>query len=200
MERIGLLGGTFDPPHIGHLWLAEAARQSLNLNKILFLPAGQPPHKSDERVTGAAHRLEMTRLAVQGNDQFQLDTTDIERPSPHYTSTLLPLIQQNYPRTQLWLLIGSDSLRDLPLWHEPEWVITQCRLAVLPRPGILVDWVWLSQSVSGVEQTVDILGGPTLDISSTAIRQWLADEYRPKYLIPTAVLEYIEQHNLYRAD
>jgi nicotinate-nucleotide adenylyltransferase len=197
MERIGLLGGTFDPPHFGHLWLAEAARQSLNLDKVLFLPAGHPPHKSDEPVTAVHHRRKMTGLAIAGNDNFLLDMTDAERPSPHYTSTLLPLVRNAYPNAQLFLLIGSDSLRDLPLWHEPEKVITQCRLAVLPRPGVAVDWVWLSLSVPGVDQAVDMLTGPTIDISSTAIRQWLAEGKQPNYLLPSAVLTYIREESLY---
>jgi nicotinate-nucleotide adenylyltransferase len=197
MERIGLLGGTFDPPHLGHLWLAEAARQTLELDKVLFLPAGQPPHKSADPISAVDHRLAMTALAVNGSSHFLLDVTDIERPSPHYTSTLLPLIQQAYPKSQLWLLIGSDSLRDLPFWHEPQKVITQCRLAVLPRPGIAVDWVWLSLYVPGVDRVVDMLNGPVIDISSTAIRDWLAAGHQPHYLISSLVLNYIQAQSLY---
>lgn len=198
MERIGFLGGTFDPPHIGHLWLAEAARQTLNLDKILFLPAGQPPHKSDEPVTAVHHRRQMTELAIAGNNHLLLDMTDAERPSPHYTSTLLPLLQQAHPDSELYLLIGSDSLRDLPFWHEPEKVISQCRLVVLPRPGITVDWVMLSLYVSGVDEVVDMLNGPTIDISSTMIREWLAEGNQPHYLVPSAVLSYIQANNLYQ--
>jgi nicotinate-nucleotide adenylyltransferase len=197
-RRIGLLGGTFDPPHLGHLWLAEAARQTLQLDKVLFLPAGQPPHKTTDPVTAVHHRRAMTELAIQANPHFQLDLTDIDRPSPHYTSTLLPLIHQSYPDSELWLLIGSDSLRDLPSWHEPRQVITQCRLAVLPRPGIVVDWVWLSLSVPGVDRVVDLLNGPTMDISSTAVREWAAGSGRPRYLVPAPVLTYLEERRLYR--
>jgi nicotinate-nucleotide adenylyltransferase len=139
----------------------------------------------------------MTALAIQNNDRFLLDMTDAERPAPHYTSTLLPLIQQNYPESELWLLIGSDSLRDLPSWHEPEKVITRCRLAVLPRPGITVDWVWLSLSVPGVDQVVDMLNGPTMDISSTAIREWTGKGNQPRYLLPSPVIGYIQENHLY---
>jgi nicotinate-nucleotide adenylyltransferase len=197
MERIGLLGGTFDPPHIGHLWLAEAARQTLNLHKILFLPAGQPPHKTEEPVTAVQHRRRMAELAVIGNAHLHLDMTDTQRPFPHYTSTLLPIIHGANPDAELFLLLGSDSLRDLPFWHEPETVINQCRLAVLPRPGITVDWVMLSQYVPGVDEIVDMLDGPTIDISSTMIREWLAKGNQPHYLIPSAVLSYIQENNLY---
>jgi nicotinate-nucleotide adenylyltransferase len=139
----------------------------------------------------------MTALAVDGSSHFLLDKTDTERPSPHYTSTLLPLIQQAYPKSQLWLLIGSDSLRDLPFWHEPQKVITQCRLAVLPRPGVAVDWVWLSLYVPGVDRVVDMLNGPVIDISSTAIRDWLAAGHQPHYLISSLVLNYIQAQSLY---
>jgi nicotinate-nucleotide adenylyltransferase len=197
VERIGLLGGTFDPPHIGHLWLAEAARQTLNLDKVLFLPAGQPPHKSNDPVTAVHHRQTMTRLAIEDNEHFSLDMTDAERPSPHYTSTLLPLLQQAHPIAELFLLIGSDSLRDLPFWHKPIQVISQCRLAVLPRPGITVDWVMLSLYVPGVDQVVDMLNGPTIDLSSTMLRDWLAGGNQPYYLIPSAVLNYIQEKQLY---
>jgi nicotinate-nucleotide adenylyltransferase len=199
MERIGILGGTFDPPHIGHLWLGEAAREILNLDKVLFLPAGQPPHKSDDPVTAVQHRLTMTKLAIEDNPFFEIDTSDLERPSPHYTSTLIPLIRHKYPQAELWLLIGSDSLRDLPQWHQPESVITQCRLATLPRPGVTVDWVWLSLSVPGVDEITDMLDGPTIDVSSTAIRRWTALGRRANYLLPQPVLDYIDQHQLYRS-
>jgi nicotinate-nucleotide adenylyltransferase len=140
----------------------------------------------------------MTQLAIQNSPHFQLDNTDLKRPSPHYTSTLLPLIQQKYPQVQLWLLIGSDSLRDLPLWHQPQTVIRSCRLAVLPRPGITVEWVWLSLSVPGVDQVVDMLDGPALDVSSTAIRHWLSRGRSPRFLIPGKVLDYIQEQGLYQ--
>ncbi|MCI0396977.1 MAG: nicotinate-nucleotide adenylyltransferase [Chloroflexi bacterium] len=198
MERIGLLGGTFDPPHIGHLWLAEAARQQLNLDRVLFMPAGRPPHKADDPVTAAHHRLAMTALAIQGNLHLALDESDIRRPLPHYTVTLLPLVRQAHPDAALWLLLGSDSLHDLPTWRQPRQVISQCRLGVLPRPGVVVDWVSLTLAVPGVDAVVDPLAGPSLDVSATAIRRWVASGHSPRYLVPAAVLEYITQQRLYQ--
>lgn len=196
--RIGLLGGTFDPPHWGHLWLAELARVQLKLDKVLFLPVGEPVHKVGQQITAVRHRLQMTSLAIQDNPQFVLDTTDVDRPPPHSTVTLLPLLSQTQPNAKFWLLIGGDSLRDLPTWSEPARLVTMCRLAVLPRPGAEIDWELLETAVSGSQSAVDVLSGPTLSISATAIRNWMQLGHEPKYLLPTAVFQYIRQHQLYR--
>lgn len=198
MERLGILGGTFDPPHIGHLWLAEAARQQLELDKVLFLPAGEPPHKPDYKVSPADHRLEMTRLAVNSNDGFAVDDLDVKRPPPHYTLTLMERLHQRSPETLYWLLIGSDSLRDLPTWHKPNDIMKLARLGVLPRSGVTVNWDSLTQTLPRVESAVDFVDAPTIELSSTEIRHWLESGKSLRYLVPQAVLEYITFHNLYK--
>lgn len=195
--KIGLLGGTFDPPHWGHLWLAELARVQLGLAQVLFLPVGEPPHKVGWEITAVSHRIHMVSLAIQNNPHFVLDTTDCERPAPHSTVSLLPLLRQAYPSAQFWLLLGEDSLRDLPTWTEPDRLIKQCRLAVLPRPGVTISWDLLETAVPGLETAVDTLSGPTLSLSATAIRAWLKAGQAPNYLLPTAVLNYIQHHRLY---
>lgn len=197
MRRIGLLGGTFDPPHVGHLWLAEAAREQLGLNEVLFLPVGEPPHKEGRRITAVSHRLTMTQLAIQDNPAFALDTTDSDRPPPHTTVTLLPLIQTQYPDAQLWLIIGADSLRDLPTWVEPQRLISQCRLAVLPRPGVEIDWQVLETAVPHIRTITHWLEGPSVALSATQIRHWAEEGRSLRYLIPPTVLAYIQQHRLY---
>ncbi|MBE2221617.1 MAG: nicotinate (nicotinamide) nucleotide adenylyltransferase [Anaerolineae bacterium] len=197
MQRIGLLGGTFDPPHRGHLWLAEAARDQLMLDKVLFLPVGQPPHKPDREITAVSHRLTMLQQTIQNTPAFTLDTSDSDRPPPHTTCTLIPLIQQAYPQAKLWLIIGSDSLVDLPDWVEPDWIVQHCRLAVLPRPGVDIDWLALETAVPGVSQVVDMLEGPTLNISSTALREWVRRGHSLNYLVETAVIDYIRKNKLY---
>lgn len=197
MERIGVLGGTFDPPHLGHLWLAEVAWQQLGLDQVLFMPAGRPTHKEQNHVTDAWHRLAMTRLAILRNDHFAADPLDIERSSPHYTATLLPLLKESYPGALLWLLVGSDSLAELPTWHHPESIIRQARLGVLPRCGVEIDWVSLWQSVPGVDAVTDILEGPTIDLSATEIRRRLEEGLSVRFLVPAAVLDYIADNNLY---
>lgn len=198
MERIGVLGGTFDPPHLGHLWLAETARQQLELQKVLFMPVGDPPHKIGQPCSSVRHRLAMTGLAIAGHPSFILDDTDAVRAPPHYTATLLPLLKTAFPDAAFWLAVGSDSLRDLPAWHQPREVIRQCRLAVLSRPGVVIDWVTLSLAVPGVDAAVDLLTGPTLNLSSSEIRGWIAPGRSLRYLVPPAVRQYIAQTGLYR--
>ncbi len=196
-SAIGLLGGTFDPPHVGHLWLAEAAREQLKLDKVLFLPVGEPPHKEGKRITAVAHRLHMTHLAIQDNPAFALDSTDSDRPPPHTTVTLLPLIQAKFPHAHLWLLIGADSLRDLPTWVEPQQLIQQCRLGVLPRPGVEIDWQVLETAVPHIRAVTHWLEGPSVALSATQIRQWAEEGRSLRYLTPSTVLDYIQQQGLY---
>ncbi len=196
-RRIGLLGGTFDPPHFGHLWVAETAREQLGLDKILFLPVGDPPHKQDREVTAVSHRLKMTQLATDANPAFILDTADINRPPPHTTVTLLPLIDQAYPNSQIWFLIGADSLHDFPTWEEPHEIIKQCRLGVYPRPGIRINWPMLRGKIAKIETAVDLIKGPIMSISSTGIRGWRQEGHSVRYLVTTPVLDYINKHNLY---
>ncbi|MCA9969080.1 MAG: nicotinate (nicotinamide) nucleotide adenylyltransferase [Anaerolineales bacterium] len=195
--RLGLLGGTFDPPHFGHLWLAETARAQLRLDQVLFLPAGEPPHKQARPVTAVSHRLRMLELALPPSPHFHLDTTDADRPPPHTTAGLLPLLQQAHPGAQLWLLIGSDSLRDLPTWVTPREIVPRYRLAVLPRPGVSIDWSVLETAVPGVRTAVDWLDGPQLPLSSTAIREWAGAGRSVRFLLPDPVAAYIAAHRLY---
>ncbi len=191
------MGGTFDPPHFGHLWLAESARDQLHLDQVLFLPVGEPPHKQGNSITAVSRRLHMTQLAISNHPAFCLDTLDIERPLPHTTCSLLPLVQAAHPDADLWLIIGTDSLRDFPTWHEPENIIAQCRLAALARPGVVVDWNVLETAVPGLRAATDELAGPTMDISSTAVRQWAKHNHSLRYLVPAPVLDFIQQHALY---
>lgn len=196
-ERLGLLGGTFDPPHVGHLWLAETARDQLHLDRVLFLPVGRPPHKEGETITAVAHRVAMLDLALDGAPHFILDETDCRREPPHTTLTLLPLLRAAHPRAAFWLLVGGDSLRDFPTWHQPQALLQLCRLAVLPRPGASIDWDALETAVPTVRAAVDLLDGPTLDVSSTDIRRWAAAGHSLRHLVAPVVDAYIRAHNLY---
>ncbi len=196
-RRIGLLGGTFDPPHFGHLWVAETAREQLGLDIVLFLPVGDPPHKQNRQVTPVAHRVIMTRLATNANPNFLLDTTDIDRPLPHRTHTLLPLLHQKYPDSQFWFLIGADSLHDFPTWEKPHEIIKLCRLGAYPRPGVRINWPMLKGKIAEIETAVDLIKGPIMSISSTGIRGWRREGHSVRYLVTTPVLDYINKHNLY---
>jgi nicotinate-nucleotide adenylyltransferase len=197
---IGLLGGTFDPPHAGHLLLAQTALVELGLERVLFLPAGQPVHKGGKVISEPAHRITMARLAVAGNDAFVVDTADAGRPAPHTTVSLLPLLEENYPGRPLWLLLGGDSLRDLPTWYQPAELVARVRLAVLPRPGAAIDWAALEAAVPGVRAATQLLDGPAIDLSSTRLRGWAAAGRSLRYLTPDAVCAYISRAGLYQPD
>ena len=198
-RRIGLLGGTFDPPHIGHLWLGETAKDQLDLDEVWFLPVGEPPHKEGRPITAVSHRLRMTQLAIQDIPYFSVNHSDMKRPTPHTTISLLHHLHDRHPDIQFRLIIGSDSLRDLPDWHESQQIITRCRLAVLDRPGVTLDWDALETAVPGVRAAVDWLDGPTVHISSTAIRQWAQEGGSLRLLVETAVLRYIQENKLYQS-
>lgn len=196
---VGILGGTFDPPHIGHLLLAQTALEELGLERVLFVPAGQPVHKEGNAVSEARHRVTMTRLAVAGNQAFVVDTTDVERPEPHTTATLLPLLQAQYPGRRLWLLIGGDSLRDFATWYRPQEIIAQAPLAVLARPDAAVSWPALEAAIPGIRSAVTFLDGPSVAVSSTQIRRWAAAGRSLRYLVADAVGAYIRRAGLYRS-
>ncbi|MEM7332914.1 MAG: nicotinate (nicotinamide) nucleotide adenylyltransferase, partial [Chloroflexota bacterium] len=168
MRRIGLLGGTFNPPHIGHLWLGETAFDQLKLDEIWFLPVGDPPHKSEQTITAVSHRLHMTHLAIQDRPHFVLKETDATREPPHSTISLLKLLHEQNHNSQFWLLIGGDSLRDFHKWIAPQEILKHCRIGALPRPGSKINWETLNTAVPTLKAKIDWLDGPTVDISRFA--------------------------------
>ncbi|MFN8376725.1 MAG: nicotinate (nicotinamide) nucleotide adenylyltransferase, partial [Anaerolineae bacterium] len=127
MRRIGVLGGTFDPPHIGHMVLAEYAAGTLGLSHVLFVPAAEPPHKRNMTRASVDHRVAMVQSAIAGNSRFVLSRVDVDRPGPHYTLDMIRIISTQYPHCELHFLMGSDSFRDLPKWHRPEEIIRYCK-------------------------------------------------------------------------
>ena len=202
------MAGTFDPPHLGHLILAQLALNQLNLRQIRFLPVGQPTHKST--LTQARHRIEMTRLSIQNNPDFLLDLTDVERSGPHYTATLLPLLEKAHPQVDMILLIGGDSLSTFGEWHRPVDILDRCRLGVLNRPGTKIDIAALDHKIGlspnrpqrGASfQTIDDrivwLDGPSISISSTYIREAIQASRSVRYLIHDDVKTYIDRHSIY---
>jgi nicotinate-nucleotide adenylyltransferase len=195
--RVGVLGGTFDPPHYGHLALAEAALTQLELAQVLFVPAGSPPHKPGRPITAAHHRAAMVEAAVAGQPAFALSRVDLDRPGPHYTVDMLALLRQALPGSELYFLLGSDSLHDLPSWRDPAGIVRQACLAVLGRPGWEADWEALERAVPGLRGRLVRLEAPLLAISSTDLR-WRARQGLPLTgLVPPAVEEYILQHGIY---
>jgi nicotinate-nucleotide adenylyltransferase len=197
--NIGVLGGTFDPIHIGHLVLAEEVRTRLDLVEILFLPAGQPWLKVDIPISPAEHRVEMVRLALADKPYFKLSTMEIERAGPTYTvDTIVELKAQLRAGDELVFILGWDSLAKLPQWRQLSRLITMCRLVVVPRPGYLLpDLKALEASIPGLSQRVTLLDKPEIDISASAIRNRVARGLSIRHLVPEPVDEYIRQHKLY---
>ncbi len=199
--RVGVLGGTFDPIHIGHLFAAEEARTRLRLERVLFLPAGLPPHKLHLHVTSTEHRVNMVQLATADNPSFVLSRVDIDRFGPSYTVDTLALLRDEYgPDAELYLIMGSDSLAELLTWYKPERLIRLCRIVALARPGPQMDLEELNRLLPGAIARVQSLEMPLLQISSTDLQRRVRMGLSIKYLTPPAVEAYIYQHGLYRQD
>ncbi len=197
--RIGVLGGTFDPIHIGHLAAADEVRARLALERVLFIPAGLPPHKLHLQVTSTEHRLNMVRLAIADNPNFVLSRVDIDRFGPSYTMNTIELLRDEYgPGAELYFIMGSDSLAEFLTWHKPERLIRLCRIVALTRPGYRVDLKELEHLLPGAIARVQLLEMPLLQISGTDIQRRVRMGLSIKYLVPPAVAEYIQQHKLYR--
>ena len=198
-RRIGVFGGTFDPPHIGHLALAERARDELGLARVLFVPAADPPHKRTRAKTDLAHRLAMTRIAVQGHRAFAVSELEARRPGPSYTVETLRELRRRRPKAELWLLLGEDSLRDLETWKAPAEIATLARLAVAPREGSAPKRSrGARNSRAGSPHRVTWLSGPVLEISSSDLRARARRGASLRVLVPDAVAAYARRHRLYR--
>jgi nicotinate-nucleotide adenylyltransferase len=196
---IGVLGGTFDPIHIGHLVVAEEARITLGFREVLFVPAGQPWLKQDRNITPAVHRVEMVRRAIAGNPHFKLCTLEVERPGPSYTvDTLTMLRKQLGSEASLSFILGRDTLAGLPLWKEPEKLVQLCRLVVAPRSGSK-DLKHLEATIPGLLDKVIQLDMPVIGISSAEIRQRIAQGLTIRYLVPPEVEKYITEQKIYLA-
>jgi nicotinate-nucleotide adenylyltransferase len=200
MTRLGILGGTFDPPHIAHLVMADQAFGQLKLERVLFVPAGQPPHKLDRTVSSVEHRVAMTQLAIASDERFELSRVDVDRPGPHYTADMLALVRAAQPEAELYLIIGSDSLRDFILWRDPARVVAQARLAVMRRPGAEPDLPGLKVTLPDITARIDWVDAPWLDISSTDIQRRVRAGLAIRYLVTGAVEQYIMERGLYRSE
>jgi nicotinate-nucleotide adenylyltransferase len=197
MARVGILGGTFDPPHIGHLVLAEYATTALDLECVLFVPAADPPHKNQLRY-GIDHRLPMLELAVAGNQQFVISRVDVDRPGPHYTVDMVRILQAQQPETEFYFLMGGDSLHHLPQWYHPLELIALCKLAVMARPGAEITSDLKANLLPGLAERVVIIDSPMLGFSSTEVADRLEAGKSVRYLVPDSVLSYIKDHGLYQ--
>jgi nicotinate-nucleotide adenylyltransferase len=197
---IGIMGGTFDPIHVGHLAVAEEAREALGLERVLFVPAGQPPHKLPGSVSAARDRVAMVELAIADNPAFELSTIELEREGPSFTVDTVEALAVAHPGTTLHLILSAETFAELPSWHEPDGLFEVARMAVVPREGYPApDPAWVGRAFPGREDRVDYLGGPRLGLSSTALRTRVAAGRSIRYLVPPAVEAYIVEHQLYRS-
>jgi nicotinate-nucleotide adenylyltransferase len=199
---LGILGGTFDPIHVGHLALAREAQRALGLERVLFVPNADPPHK-DRDVTAPEHRAEMVRLAIEGEPTFVLSRTELDRPGPSYAVDTVAEVagrSRAEGRPEPWFLLSVEAFRDLPSWRDPRRILELARLALAPRPGALPpDADWIARHFPGLEPRVTLLEGPNIDVSATDIRARIRRGQRIDQLVPAVVARYIEDRGLYGA-
>lgn len=203
LRRVGLLGGTFDPIHFGHLVIAEEVRTVLHLAEMVFVPAGHPPHKPGRIVTEAQHRLAMLELAIASNPHFTISLVDLERPGPSYTVETLQVLRQQWgAQTAIYFVIGGDSLEDLLAWYDPAGILQQLTaLVAVQRPGYEEAAGYrdtLEARLPGIKQRLIMVQAPQLDISATDLRRRIAEGRPIKYQTPEAVERYIIEYGLYR--
>ena len=199
--RIGIFGGTFDPPHLGHLILAEEARYQLKLDKLLFVLTPIPPHKLNRTVTPLTDRLAMLEAAIAGNPAFEISRVEVDRPGPHYTLDTMRLLRKEYPKDTLIYLMGGDSLRDLPsIWHKPDEFVAACDfIGVMRRPQDEIDLIALEDSIPGISKKIEMMNAPLLEIASRQIRHRVAEGRPYSYYLPAAVCQIIREKKLYQA-
>jgi len=199
-KKIGILGGTFDPPQMGHLILAEYTKEALQMDHILFVPVADHPVKKDTTRSPINHRLAMLDLAIADNDTFSVSRVDIDREGPHYSADTVMILQEQYPDAQLYFVMGGDNLRSLPTWKRAEDLYKCCRLAVMKRADEDIAPDMHDDILPGLSQKVDIIDVPMLSVwlSSTHVVDRIRDNLSVRYLVPDSVLDYIASNNLYR--
>ncbi len=199
-ETIGIYGGTFDPPHLGHLTLASQAGQQLSFNRLLWVLTPQPPHKTIHPITPLKHRFEMLRLMIEELHNHEISTVEMDRPAPHYTSDSLRLLHLQHPQAKLVLVVGGDSLANLLTWHAPQEIINYCNwLAVMRRPADQINLKLLEENLPGITEKIKWVDAPLLEIASREIRQQIANgNQEVQRYLHKKVYDYIQQNQLYR--
>ena len=198
-QRIGILGGSFDPPQIGHLILAEYSREALDIDHVLFVPVADHPVKRGELRLPVVHRLAMLKLAIKDNPNFSISRVDIDRAGPHYSADTVELIREQYPQADLYFVMGGDNLRALPTWERAPDLYRCCRLAVMKRADEDITPDMHDDVLPGLSEKVDIVDVPMLSVwlSSTVVVDRLRANCSVRYLVPDAVLAYINDNDLY---
>jgi nicotinate-nucleotide adenylyltransferase len=198
-DLIGVFGGTFDPPHLGHCILAEEAIHQLDLARIYWVPAGQPPHKPDRPITAVEDRFNMVNFITSRNFAFECSRVDMDREGPHYAKDTLQLLQKKYPDEKLVYLMGADSLRDLPLWKDPELFVERTHsIGIMQRPYVEYDLESLQADIPNVPDKLQFFPAPLIDISGKMIRERIKAGSPFRYMVSPEVHAYILDRNLYR--
>lgn len=195
MPAIGLLGGTFDPIHLGHLALAESAREEFGLAGVVFIPAARPPHKPGVVMAPARERLRMVEIATDGNPYFSVSTVEIERTGPSYTVDTLIGLRRQQPAVDWCLIVGSDALVEIPTWHDYGRLLSLVRILAAARPGTPLAF---PPEIDAGAARIELFYPPSLDISATLIRQRIRDGLSVRYLVPDEVIAYLTARRLYR--
>jgi len=201
MKKIGIMGGTFDPIHTGHLISAETVRVEYGLDKVIFIPAGNPPHKQGQKITPAVHRYVMTVMATSSNPHFFVSSLEQEQEGLSYTvDTVRSLSVQYGAKAELYFIAGADMLKDLDEWKDIEYLLTLCRFVVVARP-CSIERERIGEIIKkfsfGAALPLDYLAAPEIEISSTDIRDRVKSGRSIKYIVPESVEAYIHRHNLY---
>ncbi|MBP6964964.1 MAG: nicotinate-nucleotide adenylyltransferase [Armatimonadetes bacterium] len=195
--RIGVMGGTFDPPHMAHIAAAEEARLRFGLDRVIFMPAGQPPHKAGRAVSDAEHRYQMTRLGIAGYTQFEVSRMEIDRPGPSYTvDTLRALREELGPEAEIYFIAGADEILDIENWHEAEALPELARFVALPRQGFDLGELE-SKLPAKFLASIDMPPMREMHVSATDVRQRVAEGRPIGHLVPAGVEEYIRRNGLY---
>ena len=198
-DRIGLFGGTFDPPHLGHLILASEAQSQLELTRLLWILTPEPPHKQELVITSIEHRLAMVKLAISDNPNFELSRVELDRPGPHYTLDTVQIIAKQNPEAEIVPIIGGDSLRDLPTWYQSKELLYACHwVGVMRRPSDSANLEALEHELPGISSKVHYVDAPLLEIASREIRSRIANGRSVRYYLPQSVYEYINEYHLYK--
>jgi nicotinate-nucleotide adenylyltransferase len=198
--RLGILGGTFNPPHLAHLVCAQEAHRELALDRVLLIPAAIPPHKPVEQEPGAEHRLQMCRLAVGDDERFQVSDVELRREGPSYTVDTLEGLSAHSPNDELVLILGGDIAAGLPEWHRPERVLELATVAIAQRRGTPRGKVQQALATLRGSERARLFEMPRIEISSTMVRHRVGTGLPIRYFVPDQVLDYIEREGLYRSD
>ncbi len=194
--KLGIMGGTFDPVHNAHLLIAQSAMEEFGLDRIIFVTAGNPPHKSERGITDACLRHEMVKRAAAGNPRFLADDYEVKKADYSYTSDMLTHFKTRYPAAKLYFIIGADSLAYMHNWYRPDLIVKQSVILTYPRSGDVGELVKEESELLGGD--IRRIHAPRFEVSSTMIRQRLKEGKSVKYLVPDSVIDFIDKYNLYK--